>query len=161
MKQISKRISVIILTACILFSAGIAGFAANARKKNTPVATDWMRGIADTKRLYEINIPGTHDSAMANYRNSTGNYVRIFGIPVVNSGIYACTQTLTVKEQLEAGVRFFDLRFSPKSGELRLCHGDLDCSVVCVLFRSAAEGYRFARRLGFHHYAGAGIDGCR
>ena len=127
MKQILKRVLVTILVACILFSAGVTGLAAQkAQTQNTPTAADWMSSIADNKKLYEINIPGTHDSAMANYRNSTGNHVRIFGIPVVNSGVYACTQTLTVKEQLEAGVRFFDLRFSPKSGELRLCHGDLD-----------------------------------
>ena len=96
MKQVLKSFFAAVVAGCMLFTAGITGMAAD-QKNGVPTAADWMSSIADNKKLYEINIPGTHDSAMANYRNSTGNYVRIFGIPVVNSGVYACTQTLTVK----------------------------------------------------------------
>lgn len=87
---------------------------------------NWMSAVEDSKKLYEINIPGTHDSAMAYCKNSTNNYVKLMGIPLVNSGEYAKTQVLSIGEQLDAGVRFFDLRFGAKKGELRLCHGDLD-----------------------------------
>ena len=85
---------------------------------------NWMSGIPDNRYIYEINLPGTHDSTTANSKNSTDNYVKIFGIPVFNSGKYAKTQSLTLPQQLDAGVRYLDLRFSAKQGKLLLCHGN-------------------------------------
>ena len=83
-----------------------------------------MSGIPDNRYIYEINLPGTHDSTTANSKNSTDNYVKIFGIPVYNSGKYAKTQSLTLQQQVDAGVRYLDLRFSAKQGKLLLCHGN-------------------------------------
>ena len=129
MKQRMKAFLSVIL-AVVLAAAFCTGSSAQAAdsagKEGTLTGADWMRGIADDALLYTINIPGTHDSAMAHCLNGTGNYVRMFGIPIVNSAEYACTQELTIPAQLEAGIRFFDLRFSPKAGYLRLCHGDLE-----------------------------------
>ena len=85
---------------------------------------NWMSGIPDNRYIYEINLPGTHDSTTANSKNSTDNYVKIFGIPVFYSGKYAKTQSLTLPQQLDAGVRYLDLRFSAKQGKLLLCHGN-------------------------------------
>lgn len=85
---------------------------------------NWMSGIPDNRYIYEINLPGTHDSTTAYSKNSTDNYVKIFGIPVYNSGKYAKTQSLTLQQQLDAGVRYLDLRFSAKQGKLLLCHGN-------------------------------------
>ncbi len=85
---------------------------------------NWMSGISGERYLYEINIPGTHDSTTAYCKNSTGDFVKIFGIPAVNSGSYAKTQSLTIPEQLNAGIRYLDLRFSPKQDKLLLCHGN-------------------------------------
>lgn len=87
-------------------------------------AKNWMSGIADNRYIYEINLPGTHDSATAYCKNSTNNFVRIFGFPVFDVEKYAKTQTLTLSEQLNAGVRYFDLRFSAGNGKLLLCHGN-------------------------------------
>ena len=85
---------------------------------------NWMSGIPDNRYIYEINLPGTHDSTTANSKNSTDNYVKFFGIPVYNSGKYAKTQSLTLQQQLDSGVRYLDLRFSAKQGKLLLCHGN-------------------------------------
>ena len=85
---------------------------------------NWMSGIPDNRYIYEINLPGTHDSTTANSKNSTDNYVKIFDIPVYNSGKYAKTQSLALQQQLDAGVRYLDLRFSAKQGKLLLCHGN-------------------------------------
>lgn len=85
---------------------------------------NWMSGIPDERYIYEINLPGTHDSTTAYSKNSTENYVKLFGIPVFDSGKYAKTQSLTLPEQLNAGVRYLDLRFCAKQGELLLCHGN-------------------------------------
>ncbi|MBQ6264634.1 MAG: hypothetical protein IJK60_04215 [Clostridia bacterium] len=100
-------------------TAGVtAGCVENLNGKN------WMSGIPDERYIYEINLPGTHDSTTANSKNSTDNRVELFGVPVFNSGKYAKTQSLTLPEQLNAGVRYLDLRFSAKQGELHLCHGN-------------------------------------
>lgn len=85
---------------------------------------NWMSAIADDRYIYEINLPGTHDSTTAFCKNATDNSVKLFGIPVFNAGKYAKTQSLTLTRQLEAGVRYLDLRFSPKQGQLLLCHGN-------------------------------------
>ena len=66
---------------------------------------NWMSGIPDERYIYEINLPGTHDSTTAYSKNSTENSVKLFGIPVFDSGKYAKTQSLTLPEQLNAGVR--------------------------------------------------------
>lgn len=128
MKKDLKSIISILLSVLMVLS--LCGVSASAAEKPAPAAAnisaaDWMQELDDNKKLSEINLPGTHDSAMAYGKNGTENYMRIFGIPVMNTWAYAHTQCLTIEEQLNAGVRFFDLRFSSKSDELRMCHGDM------------------------------------
>ncbi|MBR5233687.1 MAG: hypothetical protein IKW03_05720 [Clostridia bacterium] len=54
-----------------------------------------MKNIPDEKKITGINMPGTHDSACR----------------FVDFGFISQTQTLSVTQQLEAGVRYFDFRF--------------------------------------------------
>ena len=56
---------------------------------------NWMKSIPDEKKITAINMPGTHDSACR----------------FVDFGFISQTQTLSVTQQLEAGVRYFDFRF--------------------------------------------------
>ncbi len=56
---------------------------------------NWMKKIPDDKKITGINMPGTHDSACR----------------YVDFGFISQTQRLSVTEQLEAGVRYFDFRF--------------------------------------------------
>ncbi len=67
--------------------------------------SNWMSAIDDRRPIYEINLPGTHDSATANPL-SVGTLAQHYQN-------YAKCQNLKIKEQLKAGIRFFDLR---------LCH---------------------------------------
>jgi len=127
MKRFLSRVfSVGLLTALLLsvFSLGGAYAADVAVGKGSLNGKNWMSGIPDERYLCEINLPGTHDSATAYCKNSTDNYVQFFGRPVFNTGKYAKTQSLTLPEQLNAGVRYLDLRLSAKQGELLLCHGN-------------------------------------
>lgn len=55
----------------------------------------WMKKIPDDKKITGINMPGTHDSACR----------------FVDFGFISQTQTLSVTQQFEAGVRYFDFRF--------------------------------------------------
>lgn len=54
--------------------------------------SNWMKQIADTVPLCHISIPGTHDSG------------------ALDGGEAFQTQELTLEEQLEAGIRCFDIR---------------------------------------------------
>ncbi|MBR1763445.1 MAG: hypothetical protein IJ731_08810 [Eubacterium sp.] len=129
-KSLLKNIICIILSAvlCMSMFSFVGAYAAVADNSSVGYENlngkNWMSGIADNRYICEINLPGTHDSATAYCKNTTNNYVKFFGIPVFNSGQYAKTQSLTLSAQLNAGVRYLDLRFSAKDGKLLLCHGN-------------------------------------
>ncbi|MDE1148326.1 MAG: phosphatidylinositol-specific phospholipase C domain-containing protein [Azospirillaceae bacterium] len=68
-------------------------------------ALNWMSQLAADRMLHQITIPGTHDSATheLNYPSKT--------------------QNATVPEQLDMGVRYFDLRMDGSTNGLRIIHG--------------------------------------
>ena len=71
---------------------------------------DWMTQLSDDLYLYELSIPGTHDSG-------TGEYV--------SAGISKC-QNFSIREQLLDGIRYFDIRVDE---ELDIRHGSTDCKI--------------------------------
>lgn len=66
---------------------------------------NWMAGIDGERTLNEINIPGTHDTAMRNIVNEAG-----IGSTANAGAKYARTQYRYVHEQYEEGVRYVDIR---------------------------------------------------
>lgn len=70
----------------------------------------WMTRLEDSRFLWEMSIPGTHDSG-----------AMLEPLPGL-----AKTQELTIAEQLDAGVRFLDLRARIVDDELWLYHGAID-----------------------------------
>ena len=72
---------------------------------------NWMAGISGERYLHEINIPYTHDSAM---KEADTKWDSSFGSLAGKEG-YARTQLLYINEQLEAGVRIFDLRLNNRN----------------------------------------------
>ena len=97
-----KRLSVILLLLCSL--------TASAQRD------DWMSGLSDDMPAWRVSIPGTHDSGTAGVRFPTRHYAR--------------TQTMTLDEQWDAGIRFFDLRPKPDGGTLGIFHGPADCHLT-------------------------------
>ena len=73
----------------------------------------WMKAIEGYKRVSELVIPGTHDSA-------TGNS-SVLDI----TGLFK-TQRLNISEQLHIGVRFLDIRTKLYHNDLILVHGIVD-----------------------------------
>ena len=65
----------------------------------------WMSKIDGETPITAINIPGTHDSATE----------------YVSFAFVSRTQALSIAEQLEAGVRYFDMRFEKPKTALRRC----------------------------------------
>lgn len=93
---------------------------------------DWMAKLPDERLLSHICLPGSHDSATA-YTQDAG---------VVSSAVsWLChainCQSLSISEQLNAGVRFLDLRLYPekdRSGSIQfVCvHGKDKLRYTCT-----------------------------
>jgi 1-phosphatidylinositol phosphodiesterase len=72
--------------------------------------SDWMAGVADDKLVSELTIPGTHDAGAIHEP-----------VPHV-----AKCQSLTIAEQLAAGVRYFDMRCRNWKDQFLIYHGAID-----------------------------------
>lgn len=82
----------------------------NNRASLLPIAMNsWMSGIQDNISISKISIPGTHDSG-----------ARV-DAPVVSGT--AKTQDLSIAEQLNAGVRFLDIRCRHIENAFAIHHG--------------------------------------
>lgn len=67
--------------------------------------SDWMSKLDDDIKISQINIPGTHDTCAR------------YGGPLVEC------QSLELIKQLEAGIRFIDIRCRHKKNEFAIYHG--------------------------------------
>lgn len=81
----------------------------------------WMSSVDDSKLLSEINIPGSHDSATEH----------------VELAFFSRCQDLSISEQLNAGIRYLDIRLGMEEGRMKLMHG----------FTSAKKGNIFSEDL--------------
>ncbi|MBQ7364832.1 MAG: phosphatidylinositol-specific phospholipase C domain-containing protein [Clostridia bacterium] len=77
----------------------------------TYTAENFMIAIDDKTPLSMIALPGTHDSGATK--------------DMILSGTAKC-QTMTIAEQLSAGVRYFDIRLRREDGALHVYHGTVD-----------------------------------
>ena len=71
----------------------------------------WMSTLDSSLSLGAIAMPGTHDSGATK--------------DLVLPGTARC-QSLTIAEQLDIGVRYFDIRLRRVDGDLRVYHGEAD-----------------------------------
>ncbi|ROW04626.1 hypothetical protein VPNG_07395 [Cytospora leucostoma] len=112
----------------LVISIGLAGrvpqavdFPANATEIFGPYVHDngifgtWMSTYPDDTPLALLNIPGTHDSATWNYTQATqdalSNITADDGEGVYPPAVFRC-QSASIIASLNAGVRFFDLRYA-------------------------------------------------
>ncbi|KAG9598873.1 PLC-like phosphodiesterase, partial [Aureobasidium melanogenum] len=71
-----------------------------------PHLADWMCFLPDDMPISALSIPGTHDSAA-----------------FMSTWPFVATQTLTTAQQLDAGIRYFDLRCGIIKDEVQMVHG--------------------------------------
>lgn len=113
---------VLVLTAALSapFSAAAASSTEQAVLLSSVATSDWMSAIRGETKLTEITIPGTHDSCARKFANEDA-----FGI---TSGIAKC-QSLNITEQLNAGIRYLDIRCEVDSStySIKTVHGSVDC----------------------------------
>lgn len=97
--------------AAVLVMLGIANSSVGARElTDDDIRSDWMAQLDDSTSLNEIYIPGTHDS----------------GALYSFLGVSGKCQSYTISEQLEMGVRFFDVRLQLHKDELAVVHSFVD-----------------------------------
>jgi len=102
MKKKTKIITISIVSFIVL---GLASFCGGvilngtcfASYKETKTLNNWMKYISDDKKLIDLVIPGSHDSGTIGM-NWLGN-----------------TQNYSIKEQLDSGARYFDIRVNKES----------------------------------------------
>ena len=87
-------------------------------KTPTVNGSNWMSALDGAIPITALNIPGTHDSVTK----------------YCTFSLFSQTQSLTVEEQLYAGVRYFDMRFRLKNKEFICAHSISDCKVSHGLF---------------------------
>ncbi|MCA9168826.1 MAG: hypothetical protein KDB23_14225, partial [Planctomycetales bacterium] len=81
-------------------------------KRNLLAAGNWMENLPDDVLLSEVSIPGTHD-AMA----SCANGCAPFGVTANQ------TQTLSLAQMLDIGIRALVIRITPDGNSFQLVHG--------------------------------------
>jgi 1-phosphatidylinositol phosphodiesterase len=77
---------------------------------------NWMSLLSDNLSLWDISIPGTHDSGTAKITDS------------ITKGM-AHTQNFSIDRQLEDGIRFMDIRLKLCGVELDVYHGPISCGI--------------------------------
>ncbi|MBQ8047508.1 MAG: hypothetical protein IJ196_06260 [Prevotella sp.] len=88
----------------------------------TAFADNWMAELDDYAYISQVSIPGTHDSC-------TGEgWSGILGSIAGNST--GLTQDLSIAQQLQAGIRAFDLRPCVNGSQLVINHGILQTKAV-------------------------------
>ncbi len=79
---------------------------------------DWMRDLDGKRRLSELSIPGTHNAGAT-----------LEPIPGT-----ACCQSLSIAEQLAAGVRFLDIRCRHLNDSFSIYHGIADQKLTFAIY---------------------------
>lgn len=104
----NKKQILTLATAVLVCLAAL--FAVLPLQTATKDAGAWMADLEDERRINTIAIPGTHDSG------ATHSIADLAG---------KC-QSLTIDEQLDLGVRFFDVRLKLNNNELSVVHSFVD-----------------------------------
>ena len=79
-------------------------------KSHDAYSKNWLKNVDDNAKITEVSLPGTHDSG------ATHSIADVAG---------KC-QDISIKTQLEIGVRFFDLRLQLVNDEFKIVHSFVD-----------------------------------
>ena len=98
-------------------------FSLRLRKLIETKLNNWMQDIEDNRLVCKMSIPGTHD---------TGAYT--------GNG-WVKTQDKNIEQQLNSGIRFFDIRLVHQNGVLKLCHGShiFDTTFIGDVLKTTTE----------------------
>lgn len=100
-----KKLSIVVIPTLLLSLFAMIPINRSYNKKEP-----WMSKVNDNVRLIDLSIPGTHDSG------ATHSIFDVAG---------KCQDT-TIRQQLNMGTRFFDLRLVLNNDEFKIIHGPVD-----------------------------------
>ena len=111
MNEKAKKLILPIGLAVFAVTSSVLGFAGVLKQHSSSTAyCDWMKSLDDDMSLRNVNMPGSHDT-MALY--SIGD-------------LAGQCQSLSLKDQLNIGVRFLDIRLKLDNDKLKAVHGIVD-----------------------------------
>lgn len=124
-KKIIYRVVILLLMVVVLILGILFVFPYLEQVSSKPEETsaDWMKNVGDEIFLGDMVIPGTHDS--------TTTYVQL--------PYFMRCQSLTVKQQLEAGYRYLDIRLNEESGKLFFYHDFARCKTGIMPWADSLE----------------------
>ena len=126
------------LTSPYIFSEGYQDSIAVPYDLATP-ATDWMSMVRDETKVCKLSIPGTHDTM-----TGMGFYQPVLKF-IFN--MTAISQVSTLEEQMNCGLRFFDIRpvvstdTIAKKKILRLTHGISELDITFEWTLDQLQGF--------------------
>ncbi|QTL94381.1 1-phosphatidylinositol phosphodiesterase precursor [Aeromonas jandaei] len=94
-----------IVVSCSIFAHNDGAYYHD--RDDLPQKQSWMKSIKNDTKITLVSIPGTHNTASRFYEDITKN------------------QTLNIRQQLDAGIRYFDIRLKNVHDSLHLYHGPM------------------------------------
>jgi 1-phosphatidylinositol phosphodiesterase len=93
----------------------------------------WMDSVGGDTKLSELSIPGTHDSA--------SRYIDPRGRTDPGTSPRLTTQTDSIREQLDSGIRFLDIRVGYTDNVFRLYHESVSLNLNFGPVRDICSGF--------------------
>lgn len=119
LSNIKKKILFVMsVIVCVVLLIEMIPLFEHVNKEEVSNSNNWMSTIDDSKRLSDINIPGTHDSAT--------QYIEL--------PFFSRCQDLSIQQQLSAGIRYLDIRLAISGEKLKLMHDFTHASVSIMPF---------------------------
>ena len=121
-RMLSGALAGVMLASGFVFSpVSASAYDVAVQSLSSVSSSDWMSVIMDGTKLTEITMPGTHDSCARKFKTN------IFTEATINA-VSKC-QSLNITEQLNAGVRFLDVRceVDASTHSVKTVHGSTDC----------------------------------
>ena len=111
MNKINRKVLIPTLVVPLIFIISLMGFTGIIKSRSASKKyADWMKSLDNNTSLREVNMPGSHDTmALYSIADFAGQ-----------------CQSLTLKEQLNLGVRFLDIRLKEDHNRLKAVHGFID-----------------------------------
>lgn len=108
-----RRLRTIIALACVLACI-------TACKDAAIDCSSWMSGLPDDMPAWKVSLPGSHDAATSGIPEGTVEHLT------------TCTQSFTLAEQFDKGIRCFDLRpgfAGTEAGDMYIMHSIVNTGV--------------------------------
>ena len=101
-------------------------FAAAPASSTKALGRNWMKSLPETLSLSNLSIPGTHDTCALRNGFSFG---------------FAKCQSWTLEDQLEAGIRFLDIRCRHRLNRFEIYHGVISQEITFMQVLDICEAF--------------------